>query len=133
MRTVPRLGTFDEVLEGASEEVARICRALRALIDELHPDAVEVPRPGERSSAYGFGEKKMSEAYAYIMPQRLYANLGFFHGARIEPAHPILEGAGKNLRHVKVRSLESAGSTEVRSALLDAIEERRRALGLAGG
>ena len=76
MNTITRLGTFDNVVKGSPNDVSEICWALRSLISELHPDCVEVPRPGEPSAAYGYGEKKMSEAYAYIMPQKTYANLG---------------------------------------------------------
>jgi hypothetical protein len=129
METITKLGTFDDVLEATSEDVRQICHALRALICEAHPACVEVPRPGERSSAYGFGEKKMSEAYAYIMPQKVHVNLGFYHGATIAADNPHLEGSGIKLRHIKVRDLESVQSPEVRKALLDAIAERSTALG----
>jgi hypothetical protein len=131
MKTIDRLGSFDQVIEGASEEVREICRALRALVVELHPDVVEVPRAGEGAAAYGFGEKKMSEAYAYIMPQKSYANLGLFHGATMAAAHPSLEGTGAKLRHVKVRDLASVRSPAVRSVLIDSIRERGAALGHA--
>ncbi len=96
MRSITRLGTFEDVLTAANPEVRAICLALRALIEELHPDVVEVPRPGEPSAAYGFGEKKMSEAYAYIMPQKEYVNLGFYHGATLAPTHPALEERARN-------------------------------------
>ncbi len=72
----------------------------------------------------------MSEAYAYIMPQAEYANLGFFHGVNILLGNPSLEGTGKKLRHIKVRSEVAANSPEVRKALIDAIQERRDALGI---
>jgi hypothetical protein len=130
MRSLTRLGTFEEVLAPANPEVRAICRALRALIEELHPDVVEVPRPGEPSAAYGFGEKKMSEAYAYLMPQKTYANLGFYHGATLAPTHPALEGTGAKLRHLKLRSLDVVRSPQTVQALRDAIAERRTALGL---
>lgn len=130
MKAITRLGTFDDVLADATPDVAKICLTLRDLIGALHPDCVEVPRPGEHSSAYGFGEKKMSEAYAYIMPQAEYANLGFFHGVNILLGNPSLEGTGKKLRHIKVRSEVAANSPEVRKALIDAIQERRDALGI---
>jgi len=131
MKTIERLGTFDDVLADATPEAAKICLALCEIIVALHPDCVEVPRPGERSSAYGFGEKKMSEAYAYIMPQSEYANLGFYHGANILPGNTSLEGTGKKLRHIKVRSVEAAHAPEVRKALNDAIQERQDELGIA--
>jgi hypothetical protein len=105
MNTITTLGTVVDVLATAPEELRPICLALRALIAELHPDATEVPRKGERTLAYGYGEKKMSEAYAYLMPQKTYVNLGFFHGASLTHLHPALEGTGARLRHIKVRSL----------------------------
>ncbi len=73
MNTITRLGTFNDVLNGSPQNIVDICCALRALIADLHPDCTEVSRPGEPSAAYGFGEKKMSEAYAYIMPQKTYS------------------------------------------------------------
>ncbi len=130
MNTTTRMGTFEDVVKGASKDVAEICWSLRALIAALHPDAVEVPRPGEPSAAYGYGEKKMSEAYAYIMPQKAYANLGFYHGASIASTGSLLEGTGKSLRHIKVRSVEMAESDAIKAVLLAAMEERRTALGL---
>jgi hypothetical protein len=130
MRTITTLGTFEDVLASAPEEVRPIGLALRPLIAELHHDATEVPRQGERSVAYGYGEKKMSEAYAYLMPQKTYVNLGFFHGASLTHLHPALEGTGARLRHIKVRSLEAAASAEIRHVLLEAMAERRVALGL---
>ena len=132
MKTIKRLGTFADVVAECPAVVKDISHALREVIGELHPDCVEVPRPGEPSSAYGFGEKKMSEAYAYIMPQKDYANLGFYHGVEIQETNPILEGSGKKLRHIKVRSVEEAKSPEVKKAVKDAIQERKLALGLAG-
>lgn len=130
MNSINRLGTFEDVLASAPQEVRLNCEALRALIEELHPDSVGVLRPGEPSAAYGFGEKKMSAAYAYIMPQKSYANLGFFHGASIADAHPALEGTGARLRHIKIRSLEAVRSPSTVKALQDSIAERRTALGL---
>jgi hypothetical protein len=130
MHTVTRLGTFDDIVKDSPDRVREICCALRSLISELHPECVEVPRPGEPSAAYGYGEKKMSEAYAYIMPQKGYANLGFYHGANIESEYPLLEGTGKKLRHIKLHSLEMVKSLEVKDVLLAAMRERKSALGL---
>ena len=133
MKTITRLGTFDDVLSKASPDMAMICRELRDVIEQLHPDCTEVPRPGEPSSAYGFGEKKMTEAYAYIMPQNNYVNLGFYHGVNITAKHKNLEGTGKSLRHIKIRTLSDAKSLAVKDILRDAMDERRLALGLTVG
>lgn len=72
----------------------------------------------------------MSEAYAYIIPQKAYVNLGFHHGASLESPDSILQGTGKSLRHIKVQNKAMAQSAEIRAVLLAAMEERRNALRL---
>ncbi|HZY71440.1 MAG TPA: DUF1801 domain-containing protein [Thermoplasmata archaeon] len=44
----------------------------------------------------------------YLMLHRDHINLGFFRGAELAPRFPEIEGTGKSLRHVKVRSLKDA-------------------------
>jgi hypothetical protein len=68
--SITRLGTFDDLVRGRPAEIAALAWHLRDLIGAVHPDVVEVPRTGEGVAAYGWGEKKMSESYAYIAPQR---------------------------------------------------------------
>jgi hypothetical protein len=128
MHTDTRLGTFDDVIAGVGPKVEEIAHRLRALVGEIHPDAIEVPRPGERTAGYGLGPKKMSETYAYIAPQREYVNLGFSHGASLSDPEGLLEGAGKALRHVKVRSAKDADKPALRRLLKAALTERRKAL-----
>jgi hypothetical protein len=128
MHTDTRLGTFEDVIAGFSPEVQQIARQLRVLIETVHPDAVEVPRPGERTAGYGVGPKKMSETYAYIGVYHKYVNLGFYHGASLLDPDGLLNGAGKQLRHVKVRSLKEVDQAALRHLLEAALQERRAAL-----
>jgi Domain of unknown function (DU1801) len=130
MKTDNRLGHFDEVVANATPEVHQMVEFLRNLIIEIDFDTVEVPRPGERSVAYGIGPRKMSEAYAYLMPQTDYVNLGFYHGASLKDPEGLLEGTGKGLRHVKVYDLEQAGQLVVRQLILESIDNRKKAFNL---
>lgn len=128
MRTDTRLGTVDDVLALADGIVRDILMQLRNLIVSLHPDTVEVARPGERSVAYGHGPKKMSEAYVYLMPHARHLNLGFYHGVSMSDPEGLLEGTGKALRHVKLYSAEDAADPAIRRLIESAIAERREAL-----
>lgn len=128
METQTRLGTFEEVIAGKDDEIRAIATKLRAIIDEVDPNCIEVPRPGEPSASYGVGPKKMSEAYAYIMPHTSYVNLGFYHGAALEDFADSLDGSGKRLRHIKIHSLDEANSAKVRALLKAALQERKAAL-----
>ena len=119
-------GTFDELLSGVEPDLAAIARRLRAVIRGVDRSAVETVRLGDHAATYGVGPRKMTDGYAYIMPMRGYVNLGFYQGALLQDPDGLLEGTGKGLRHVKIRSLAEANRPAVR-ALLQAALERRRA------
>lgn len=128
MKADTRRGVFEDVVANVPAETRETMEFFRSLIAELHEDAIEVARPGERSVGYGIGPKKMSETYAYIMPQGEYVNLGFYQGASLTDPSGLLEGTGKALRHVKVRSLLEAQNLSVRALILESIAERKAAL-----
>ena len=126
-----KFGTFDELIAGFDPEVQRISRNLRTLILKIHPDIVEVVRIGDGAASYGIGPKKMSEAYSYIMPKESYVNLGFYYGVSLADPAGLMEGTGKNLRHVKVRSTKGIRKPALRELIKAALAERRKAFGLS--
>ena len=71
----------------------------------------------------------MSEHYAYIAVQASHVNLGFYHGASLLDPDGLLEGTGKQLRHVKIRDLSLAKGPAVAKLLHLAIAERRQHAG----
>lgn len=133
MSTGARLGSFDDLMRelplGTAATVEPIARKLRAVILDGFPEAIEVVRLGDRAASFGVGPKKMSEAHVYVMPQTAYVNLGFYHGVGLPDPAGLLEGTGSRLRHVKVRSVEDAGSEAVRALVAAALAERRAVLG----
>lgn len=126
MNTDPRLGTFEEILAPHSKDVTKIAWTLRELIEGADAESFEVPRAGEKAATYGVGSSKMKQAYCYIMPQKSYVNLGFFHGTRLPDPSRIMEGTGKLLRHVKVRSIEDVRRPELLELVKQAIQDRRQ-------
>jgi hypothetical protein len=118
-------GTFDELLAGVEPDLAAIARRLRAIIRTVDANAVETVRLGDNAATYGVGPKKMTDGYAYIMPMRGYINLGFYQGALLSDPKRLLEGTGKGLRHVKIRSLSEANRPPVRGLVAAALARRR--------
>ena len=119
-------GTFDELLAGVEPRLAAIARRLRAVVRAVDAHAVETVRLGDNAATYGVGPKKMTDGYAYIMPMRGYVNLGFYQGAVLADPERVLEGTGKALRHVKIRSLADANRASVRALVAAALARRRR-------
>jgi hypothetical protein len=67
----------------------------------------------------------MTEHYAYIAVHGSHVNLGFYHGTSLADPKRLLEGTGKELRHVKFRDVASTKSAPVTALLRQAIAERK--------
>jgi hypothetical protein len=124
-----RLGTFDAVAALAPDHRATL-GAVRDLVRDLHPDAVETASRKELTVSWGFPGGRMAAAYAYVRPYKAHVNLGFFQGAHLPDPAGRLEGTGKTLRHVKLRLPEEALAPPIRDLLAAARNERRAALNL---
>ena len=123
-----KIGQFRDLLELASEPLRPVAESVRALILEIHPDACEVVRLGEKAASYGCGPRKMIDGYAYIMPFRSWVNLGFFQGASLMDPQGLLEGTGAKLRHIKLRTVDDTEQPGVRALVEQACAERKAAL-----
>jgi hypothetical protein len=123
------VGTFDQILEDCDPQIAAIASALKVRIAAMHRDHVEIVWPRMRIASYGIGPKKMSEHYAYIAPQTKHVNLGFYHGAALKDPTGLLDGTGKNLRHVKISTLAEVSKKQIGDLLKASLEEIRRSVG----
>ena len=132
MRIDTRLGTFDEVAAAAPSHAATL-GAIRALVAELHPDAVEVASRREKSVWWGRGAGKMTDGYVYAMPHAAHVNLGFFRGVDLPDPAGRLEGTGKALRHVKISDEAGVADPAVRALVTAARDERAAATGQLNG
>lgn len=121
-------GTFEQIVAIEPRHAHLLC-AVRERVRELHPGVVEVARPGDRAVSWGWGPKKMSEAYVFAQPYKHHVNLGFYRGAILPDPQGRLQGSGKALRHVSLTRIEQLDDLAVRALLLAARDERREALG----
>jgi hypothetical protein len=117
--------TFADILALARPEERPICQSLRRLIESLDSSFVELVWPKLKIASFGVGPRKKTQHYAYIAVQRAHINLGFYHGASLPDPTRILEGAGKELRHVKLCGLEAAENPAVATLMRKAIAERK--------
>lgn len=115
INTVGGNGTFEEVIAEAPEEMQTIAQALRTLIADVMPGVTEVPWAQQKIAGYGVGPKKMSEHFCYIAPYAKNVHLGFMYGADLLDPENLLEGTGKVMRHIKIKSLDDVERLAVRN------------------
>jgi hypothetical protein len=68
--------------------------------------------------------------FGYVNAFKAHVNVGFFHGAMLADPAGLLEGAGKRMRHVKVRPGVALDEDALSGLIADAYRDIRRRLGL---
>ena len=129
MQIDDRLGTFEEVVAEAGG-LAPVLTAVRGVVEDVHPNALETASRKEQTVSWGYPGGKMLSWYAYARAFKAHVNLGFFQGAHLPEPESLLDGTGKSLRHVKLRLPEEALAPTIRDLLTAARDERRAALNL---
>src|SRR5438552_16182370 len=106
----------DRFLEGYAPDIRDLAQQVRALIASVAPDADESLKPGWKVIWYGFGTK-MPEQFAVVMPTKNHVGLGFTHGTELPDPAGKLEGTGKRMRHVKLRTAADVADPAVATML----------------
>jgi hypothetical protein len=109
---------FETLLASSSPEVAATARALRAAVERAFPDAVQEVDMPDRLLSFGTSAAMRDLLFA-IIPHKAHVNLQLADGVDLSNPDGLIEGTGKRIRHVKVRSAEEAGSPALR-AVIDA-------------
>src|SRR6478609_3492727 len=107
---------IDRLLAEHTAELQAVERALRATIRSEDPDLVEQVDFGNKLIAFGRSMQMRGLLFAIIAHQR-WVNLQLADGADLPDPDGVIEGTGKRIRHVKIRSVEAASSDPVVGAI----------------
>jgi hypothetical protein len=103
--------------------------ALRQILLEVAPDAVEkVYRNHPTATWYGSGPK-LRDMFCYIATATAHVNLGFCYGALLEDPSHVLEGEGKRMRHIKFRTRQDLKRSFVRKYIRAAMKQSLQSTG----
>jgi hypothetical protein len=93
--------------------------ALRILIKKTVPKSRELLNP------WGLPTYEWRGAIGYIMVGKKHVTFGFVRGSALPDPAKLLEGTGKNLRHVKIRDKAQLVDANLRDLILSAINLNR--------
>jgi hypothetical protein len=111
-----RAASWDELLARHSADVQAAARALDAVIREELPDVVVQFDPGNGLLALG-RSMYMRDLLFALIPHAGWVNLQLADGALLRNPDGLIEGTGKRIRHIKVRSAEVARDARLRASI----------------
>jgi hypothetical protein len=86
------------------------------------PDVRQLLHDGHPTACVG------DAAFAYVDAFSAHVNVGFFHGAALDDPAGLLEGAGKRMRHVKVRWGQPVNAAALNALIAAAYQDVRARL-----
>ncbi|WP_078382219.1 DUF1801 domain-containing protein [Sutcliffiella halmapala] len=104
-----------DLIEKLPEHIQEITLNLRNIIFEASPELVEEIKWSKPSYA-------QSGLVCYLAPAKNHVNLGFYQGSELNDTEGVLQGTGKQMRHIQVKKVENIRPDLYISLIQKAIE-----------
>lgn len=117
---------LNDALRRFEPDVQDLAAAARAVVLDVVGPCYECIFPMKRlvSVLYSTTEKRMKDNICLLVVLRDHINLMFPRGVDLKDPKGLLEGAGKAMRHVKIRTLADADRPGVRQLLAQATKRQ---------
>jgi hypothetical protein len=112
--------TVAEFLAGYPANIRRIARGIRTIIKNSIPDYSEAVYPGWKLIGHRVRNGKRSSYFGYILPMEDCVMLGFEYGHLLSDPEHLLEGSGKQVRHIRIRNLNELNQARISSYVVEA-------------
>ena len=104
----------EKILESLSPEKKELTEQLRSIVKKVLPEIEETVKWGNITYLLN------GENLAWIIVYDEHVDLGFFRGTELNSK--LLEGTGKNLRHIKIKNKNELNEAEITRLLEKAAE-----------
>jgi hypothetical protein len=116
----------DRLLGEHPPELQAMEQALRTTIRSAFPEGIEQVDFANKLIAFGWSMKIRGLLFA-IIAHKSHVNLQLADGAALPDPAGLVEGTGKRIRHVKIRSVDAASSPAVVALVHDQLAARPKA------
>lgn len=105
---------IDAYVRKQNPNLKPVADAVRALVRKVAPESREIINP------WGLPTFEYYGPICYLMIGKNHITFGFPRGTSLQDSAKLLEGTGKNLRHVKLRGVSDVHDANLRQLILEA-------------
>jgi hypothetical protein len=110
----------DAYIRAKTPTLQPVAVGLRALIKKAAPELTE------GVNSWGLPMFDSHGPFGYFMIGKSHVTFGLYEGTSLDDPEKLLEGTGKNLRHVKLRRVEDLNRPGLRKLVNSAVRLNRR-------
>lgn len=103
-------------LDGYPPRMRETAAALREIVREAVPEAIERVRVGWHLIGYDLPLRRYGVYFAYVAPESSHVHLGFEYGVFMDDPHGLLQGA-EITRQVRWLTFESPGQIDRQASI----------------
>ena len=92
-------------------ELSKVVKKLKSLVKQL------VPGTAQTVNAWGVPTFEVDQPFCFYMAGKNHVTCGFHQGTSLADPGKVLEGTGKNIRHVKLKTLQDLDSKGLRKLI----------------
>jgi hypothetical protein len=109
----------DAYIRAKNPKLRPVAQGLRALVEKA------APKLKEGVNAWGLPMFDSGGAFGYFTIGNNHVTFGLYSGASLDDPEMLLEGTGKNLRHVKLRTMEDLSRHGLQKLVKSAVRFNR--------
>jgi hypothetical protein len=118
---IPELLGF---LSAYDQSIVELALAVRALMLEEAPSAIETIYDAYNAVALGYSfTGRLKDGFCHVAVYSGHVNVGFNRGTQLPDPQGVLEGSGKNVRHVRIERPDDLAKPWLRRYIRTAIEQ----------
>jgi hypothetical protein len=114
------LKIIDAYLRAKNPALMKLANELRRVVRKT------APKSREAVNAWGVPTFDFYGPFCILMVGKNHVTFGFTRGSSLSDPAGLLEGTGKNLRHVKLKTAEQLGDVNLHRLILEAAEMNRK-------
>jgi len=95
-------------------ELNKVVKRLKGLVQQI------VPGAGQTVNAWGVPTFVADQPFCFYMVGKNHVTFGFHQGTSLDDPEKLLEGTGKNIRHVKLKNLPDLDNQGLRKLVAQA-------------
>lgn len=113
---------FQFYLKYKDQKLIDLYTGLRAFVLNLYPEAFELLYHTHALTSLYTVSEKMGDGFCMIPIYTNHLNLGFNKGVLLNDQKKLLQGTGKLIRHIPIKSEEDYNNEDVKKLIQSAIE-----------
>ncbi|MBI3607253.1 MAG: DUF1801 domain-containing protein [Nitrospirae bacterium] len=110
----------EQFLSGFPPHIQKLAQRLRQLVTHTVPKATEAVYPGWKLIGYRVRAGRRDAYFGFVAPLDDRVLLGFEYGVLLSDRTQLLEGDGKQVRHVTIRRAEDIRQTKLAVLIAEA-------------